>query len=136
MVGRSRKCDSGEVEGVVDFREEEAALVSSIGDEAAEADSRPVFFPDEEGEEIEEDLGFRDVVTEIEGAAERCRREVTLVSVTLVGVTRLVGSATKRVLGRRGDFGVAIVGALVAFSTSLWGSVLAFTGRVSALIFE
>lgn len=127
MAGRSRKCGSGEVEGVVDFREEETVLASSFEDEAAAADSRSDRFPDEEGEEVEEDLGFRDVVTEMEGAVERCRREVTLVSATLVGVTRLVGSATSRVLGRRGDFEIGVVGGLVAFSTCLWGSDLVFT---------
>ena len=39
MVGRSGTRSSGEVEGVVDFREEEVVLVRSLEDEAPEADS-------------------------------------------------------------------------------------------------
>jgi hypothetical protein len=135
VAGISRKCGSGEVEGVVDFREEEALLVCSFEYEAAEIDNLSDCFPDEEGEATGEDLGFRDVVVETEGAVESCRREVTLVSVTLVGVIRLVGSAANRVLGRRGDFGAAVAEGLVTFSTALWGSDLAFARRASVLIF-
>jgi len=72
MIGRSGTRSSGEVEGVVDFRDEDAVLVRSLEDEAPEADSRSDRFPDEGGEVTEGDLGFRDaaVVVEIECSVE------------------------------------------------------------------
>ena len=93
-------CGSGEVEGVVDFRED-AALVRNLEDEAAEADSLSDCFPDEGGEAVE-GLGFRNV--EIEGRVESVRREAALVSATPVEATRLVGPVGDRALGRGGDF--------------------------------
>jgi hypothetical protein len=83
----------------------------SFEDEAAEADSRSDCFPDEDGEVTEGSLGFRDVVVEMEGAVESGRREAALVSVTSVETTRIVGSTVDRILGRRGDFEAAFVGA-------------------------
>ena len=109
---------SGEVEGVVDFREEEAVLVRSLKDEAPEAESRSDCFPDEGGEAMEGDLGFRDVVVEMEGSVESGRREVALVSAAPVEIARLVGSAVGRALGRRGDFEVAFVRGLVILTSS------------------
>ena len=118
---------SGEVKGVVDFRDEELVLVRSFEDEAAEADDRSGCFPDDDGEVTEGDLGFRDVAAEMEGAVWNGRREAALVSVALVETTRLAGSAIGRVLGRRGDFEVTFVKGLVTFLTS-FGS----PGSVSA----
>ena len=124
LAGTSRSCGSGEVEGVVDFREEEVVLVRSLEDEAAEADNWSDCFLDEDGEETEGDLSFRDVVIEMEGAVESCRWEATLVSVAPEWEIRLAGSAASRVFGRRGDLEVSVIGRLVAFSTSFWGSSL------------
>ena len=119
IPGISLTSGSGEVEGVVDFRDEEVVLLRSFEDEAAEGDNRSDFFPDEDGEEAEGGLCFRDVIVEMEGAVESCRREVTLVSVELVEVIRLVGSAVTRVLGRGGDFEAAAFRGLVTFPTCL-----------------
>ena len=105
---------------MVDFREEEVVLVRSFEDDTAEADSRPDCLPEDNGEVTEGGLGFRDVAVEIEGAADRGRREVALVSAALVDTTRLVGSAVGRVLGRRGDLEVAFVSGLVTLSP-FWG---------------
>lgn len=133
MVGAFRTRGSGEVEGVVDFREEEVVLVRSFEDEAAEAGNRLGCFPNEDGEGAEGGLGFRDAVDEMEGAMESCRREVTLESVALVEAIRLVGSVASRVLDMRGDFEAAVVRGLVTFSFSSRGSDLAFATRVSKL---
>jgi len=130
-MGRSGTRSSGEVEGVVDFREEEAVLVCSLEDEAPDADSRSGRFPDEGGEVMEGDLGFRDVVVEMEGSVESGRREAALVSVAPVEITRLVGSAVGRALGRRGDFEVTFVRGLVIFLTSSGSSASVFAGRGS-----
>ena len=128
---------SGEVEGVVDFREEEAVLVSGLDDEAPEADSRSDRFPDEGGEVTEGDLGLRDIVVEIEGSVESGRRGAALVSVAPVESTRRAGSPVGRVLGRRGDFEVAFVRGLVTFLTSFGGSLSVFAGRgVSARFYS
>lgn len=135
VAGIFRTCGSGEVEGVVDFLEEEAVLVRSFEDEAAEANNRSVCFPNEDGEGTDGGLGFRDVVVEMEGAVDRWWREVTLVSVALVDGIRLVGSAVCRVLGKRGDFEATVVEGLVTFSTFPWGSDLESAMRGSALIF-
>jgi hypothetical protein len=116
-MGRSGTRSSGEVEGVVDFREEEVVLVRSLDDEAPKADNRSDCFPNEDGEATEGGLGFRDAVVEIEGAVENGRREATLVSVALVEKTRLAGSAVGRVLGRRGDFEAAFVRGLVILTS-------------------
>ena len=125
VTRRSRTCGSGEVEGVVDFREEDAVLVRSLEDEAAEGDNSPDCFADENGEVTEGGLGFRDVAVETE---ESGRREATLVSVALVETVRLVGSAICRDLGRRGDFEVAFARGLITFLTSFGGSASASTG--------
>ena len=118
---------------MVDFREEEVVLARGFEDEAAEADNRSDCFPEDDGEVTESDLGFRDVVVEIEGAMDRGRREATLVSVALVDTTRLVGSAVGRVLGRRGDFEVAVVSGLVTL-TSFGDSASVSAGRNSVSI--
>jgi len=112
---------SGEVEGVVDFRDEEVVRVRRLEDEVAEADNRSGCFPDDGGEVTEGDLGFRDVVTEIEGVMGCGRREAALVSVALVETTRLAGSAVSRVLGKRGDFEVTFVRGLVTFLAPFGG---------------
>jgi len=135
MVGRSGTRSSGEVEGVVDFREEEAVLVRSLEDEALKGESWADRFPDEGGEATEGDLGFRDVVVEMEGSVESVRREAALVSVVPVETTRLVGSAFGRVLGRRGDFEVAFVRGLVIFLTSSRSSPSVFARRGSVPAF-
>ena len=119
---------------MVDLREEEAVVVRSLEDEAVETDNRPDCFPEEDGEDMEGDLTFRDVVVEIEGPVESCLREITLLSVALVEMVRLVGSAVSRALGRRGDFEAAFVRVLVALSTSFWGSALTSAGSGSVLI--
>ena len=129
VKGRSRTCTSGEVDGVVDFREEEAVLVRRFEDEAAETDNRSDCFPDDDGEVTEGGLGFWDVVVEIEGAVESGRREAALVFIALVETTRLVGSSGGRVPGRRGDFEVFLVMGLIAFLTSSGGSASVFVGR-------
>jgi len=120
MTGRSGTRSSGEVEGVVDFREEEAVLVRSLEDEAPEADSLSDRFPDEGGEVAEGDLGFRDVVVEMDGSVESGRRGAVLVSVAPVERTRRVGSAVGRVFGKRGDFEVAFFRGLVKSSASVF----------------
>lgn len=130
-MGRSGTRSSGEVEGVVDFREEEAVLVRSLEDEAPDADSRSDRFPDEGGEVREGDLGFRDVV-EMGDSVESGRREVALVSVAPVEKTRLVGSAVGRALGRGGNLGVAFVRGLVILLTCSGSSASVFAGRGSA----
>lgn len=122
VKGRSRTCSSGEVGGVVDFREEEAVLVRRFEDEAAETDNRSDCFPDD-------DLGFWDVVVETEGAVESGRREAALVFIALVETTRLVGLSGGRVPGRRGDFEVFLVMGLIAFLTSSGDSASVFAGR-------
>jgi len=81
----------------------------------------------------EGDLVLRDVVIEIEGAADGGRREAGLVSAALVDTTRLMGSAVGRVLGRRGDFEVAFVGGLVTL-TSFGDSASVPAGRKSVSI--
>jgi hypothetical protein len=133
LSGKVGVCGSGEVDGVVDFREEEAVVVRGFEDEDVEADKRSDCFPEDDNEEKEGDLGFRVVAVEMEGPVESCLREVTLVSVVLVETTRLVGSVLRRALGRRGDFEAAFVKVLVTLSTSFWGSVLE-SARRSALI--
>jgi hypothetical protein len=103
---------------VVDFREEEVVLARNLEDEAAEADNRSDCFLEDDCEVTEGGFCFRDVVVEIEGAVDRGRREVILVSVVLVDTTRLVGPAVGRVLGRRGDIEVAFVNGLVILTSS------------------
>lgn len=122
---------SGEVEGVVDFREEEVVLVRSLEVEVAEADNRSKFFPDEDGEVTEGSLGLRDVVAETEGSAERGLREGALVSVAPVETARLAGSAAGRVLGIRGDLEAAFVGGLVTFLILFGGSASVLARRKS-----
>lgn len=131
VMGMSRACGSGEVEGVVEFREEDVVLVRSFEDEAAGTDNWSDCFPGGGFGEMGEDLGFRDVVVEMEGAVESCEREVVLGSVALEEVARLVGSAVNRVLGRGGDLEAAFVKGLDTFLTSRV-SALVSTGIMSA----
>lgn len=121
VTRRSRTYGSGEVGGVVDFREE-AVLLRSFEDEAAEADNRSDCFPDDDGGVTEGGLGFRDIVIEIGGVIDSGRRGAALVSVAFVDTTRLAGSAASRVLGRRGDLEMVFVIGLVSFLTSFVGS--------------
>jgi hypothetical protein len=114
-MGRSGICGSGEVEGVVDLREE-GVLVRGL-EECPEADNRSNCFPDEDGDVAEGRLGLRDAIV-VERTEAYCWREVTLVSVALEEKPRLVGSAANRVLGRSGDFEAAFVRGLVTLLTS------------------
>ena len=116
---------------MVDFREE-VAPVRSFEDVAAEGDSRSDCFPDDSGEVTDGDLDFRDVVIEIEGAADSGRREAALVPIARVDVVRLVGSAVGSVLDGRGDFEPVFVSGLVTFLTSFGGPVSVFAKRVSS----
>ena len=72
----------------------------------------------------------------MDGSVGSGRREVALVSVAPVEITRLVGSAVGRVLGRRGDFEVAFVRGLVTFLPSSGSppSVCARRGSVPAFV--
>ena len=124
---------TGAVRGVTQ-RKKETVQEGDIIYEAVETDNRPDGFPEEDGEEVEGDLGFRDVVVEIEGPVESRLREVTLLSVALVETVRLGGSAVSRALGRRGDFEAAFVRVLVILSTSFWGSTLTSAESGSVLI--
>lgn len=119
---------------MVDFRREEAVLVRNFEDEVAEVDSRSDLFPNKDGEGTEGDFAFRDAV-EMEGVVESFRREVTLESVVLVGAIRPMDPSIGRVLGRRGDFEATVVGGLVVFLNSTWGSDLVSTKMASTLIF-
>lgn len=135
MIGRSGIRNSGEVEGVVDFREEETVLVRNLEDEAGEADSRSDCFPEEDGEVTDGGLGLRDVAVEVEDSVGSGRREAALVSAAPVESTRLAGSAVGRVLGRVGDFEVAFVRGLVTFLIPSGSSASAFATRKSVPIF-
>lgn len=117
-------CGSGEVEGVVDFREEEAVVIRSFEDEA-EADNRSDCFPKEDGEGTGGGLGFRDVAADMEGATGGCLRDVTLLSVALAETTRLVGSAANRVFGNRGDFEAAFAKLFAALPGSCESALVA-----------
>lgn len=110
-------CSSGEVEGVVDFREEEEVAVRSLEDEATEANNRSDRFPDDDGEETGGDLSFRDVVVKVE-VAMGFRGEVALVSVALVETTPLVGLLASCPLGRRGGFEAIFVNFLASLTSS------------------
>lgn len=116
---------------MVDFREE-VVLVRSFEDVAVEGDSRSDCFSDDGGEVTDGDLDFRDVVIEMEGAADSGRREVALIPIARVDVVRLVGSAVGDVLGKRGDFEPVFVNGLVTFLTSFGGPVSVFAKRVSS----
>lgn len=133
-MGKSETCGSGEVEGVVDFREEEVVLVRSLDVEAAETDNRSNRFPDEGGEVTEGGLGLRDVVVEIEGSVERGWREAALAPVAPVETARLVGSVVGRIFGIRGDFEAAFFKGLVTFLTSFESSASVFARRKSVPI--
>ena len=124
---------TGAVRGVIQ-RKKETVQEGDIICGVVETDNWPDGFPEEDGEEAEGDLGFRDVVVEMKGPVESCLREVTLLSVALVETVRLGGLAVSRALGRRGDFEAAFVRVLVTLSTSFWGSALTSAESGSVLI--